>query len=311
MEKDAFRGCTALTRVAFAEGTKEIHGWFSGCDSLTDVVLPDSATAIDSQAFWGCDGLTGVRIPDGVTEIGSQAFKNCSGLEEVYIGSGVREIGWEAFNYCESLEKVHIGSGVREIGLDAFADCESLTEFTIAPDNSALTAVGDIILDGEMTRLVYYPPALIERNRALIPEEWNGENETLDAASALGGGDSRILPLQSEGEVDMSLYARLPEDRRTLTPEEADCALVVSVGSEERDDYVVRGSFEKVYGVYDTVTDVFLCAKDGAYAKLSSIRHSPPESGEVSRFGGLAMGNVRGDQATTEEIWEKIGALFE
>ena len=49
MEKDAFRGCTALKEVAFAEGTKEIHGWFKECDSLTDVVLPDSATSINGQ----------------------------------------------------------------------------------------------------------------------------------------------------------------------------------------------------------------------------------------------------------------------
>ncbi|MBO7326038.1 MAG: leucine-rich repeat protein, partial [Clostridia bacterium] len=33
---------------------------FSGCDSLTSIVIPDSVTTIGSWAFWDCTSLTNV-----------------------------------------------------------------------------------------------------------------------------------------------------------------------------------------------------------------------------------------------------------
>ena len=158
--------------------------------------------------------------------------------------------------------------------------------------------------------MVFCPQTLIDQNRAFIPAEWADE-ETLDAVSALMNVNSRIIPLNMDGEVDMNLFARLPEDRRALTAADADYALVIRVSNDESDDYVIKGSLEKVYGMYDTATRAYLCAKDGAIAKLCEIWHSPPDSGSVTRFGGLAMGNQWGDKATTSEIWSEIEDMFD
>ena len=56
---------------------------FSGCSSLTSVVIGDSVTSIDDYAFYNCSNLTNVTIGNSVTEIGFQAFIGCSKLTTV------------------------------------------------------------------------------------------------------------------------------------------------------------------------------------------------------------------------------------
>ena len=47
---------------------------FKECTSLKSVTLPDSITTIESGTFYACTALTDIAIPDSVTEIGSSAF---------------------------------------------------------------------------------------------------------------------------------------------------------------------------------------------------------------------------------------------
>ena len=48
------------------------------------MIIPDSVTTINSNAFSNCTGLTSITIPDSVTNIGEKVFYNCSELETVY-----------------------------------------------------------------------------------------------------------------------------------------------------------------------------------------------------------------------------------
>ena len=72
---------------------------------ITNLVIPNSVTSINSYAFYYCSGLTSVTIPNSVTSIGNSAFSDCSGLTSVTIGSGVNEIKYGAFN-CDNLATV-------------------------------------------------------------------------------------------------------------------------------------------------------------------------------------------------------------
>ena len=56
---------------------------FSGCNSLSSVVIPNSVTSIGKSAFQGCTGLASVTIPSSVTSIGSYAFFGCSSLKKL------------------------------------------------------------------------------------------------------------------------------------------------------------------------------------------------------------------------------------
>ena len=100
---------------------------FSGCTSLTSVVIPDSVTSIDDCAFSGCSSLTSIVIPDGVTSIGFASFAYCSSLTSVEIPDGVTSIGSEAFSNCDSLTSVTFPDSVTSIGSETFSNCDSLT----------------------------------------------------------------------------------------------------------------------------------------------------------------------------------------
>lgn len=127
---------------------------FSGCKSLTGIIIPSSVTSIGSYAFNGTpwlaakqeenplvivngiliDGTTctgSITIPEGVTSIGDDAFSLCKNLTEVTIPDSMTNIGKSAFKYCENLTEITIPYGVISIEESVFYSCTSLTEITI------------------------------------------------------------------------------------------------------------------------------------------------------------------------------------
>ena len=114
------------------EGTRIICDCaFSGCDSLSEIVIPSSVTSIGYSAFFCCDSLSEIVIPSSVTSIGKGAFSSCDSLSEIVIPSSVTSIGDHAFSGCDSLSEIVIPSGVTSIGNYAFSGCSSLKYISI------------------------------------------------------------------------------------------------------------------------------------------------------------------------------------
>ena len=83
MEPYVFSGCSSLKTVNLTggiagnngTGIQDISDWlFSGCRSLTDIILPNSATGISRYAFADCISLENITIPVEVTSIDNTAF---------------------------------------------------------------------------------------------------------------------------------------------------------------------------------------------------------------------------------------------
>ena len=141
--KQAFYECSTLTRISIPDSITEIGSAAFG-DSLTsvyitdlatwcaikfsdasanplfhagnlylnnelvtDLVIPEGITAINSYAFVMWSGLTSVTMPDSVTTIVDHAFWSCSALTTATIGSGVTKIGGHAFWYCSALTNIY------------------------------------------------------------------------------------------------------------------------------------------------------------------------------------------------------------
>ncbi|MGO5551998.1 leucine-rich repeat protein, partial [Segatella copri] len=51
---------------------------FSGCSSLSNIVIPDSVTSIGNLALSGCSSLSNIVIPNSVASIESSAFDGCN-----------------------------------------------------------------------------------------------------------------------------------------------------------------------------------------------------------------------------------------
>lgn len=79
---------------------------FSGCNSLTNITIPDSVTIIGAGAFSNSERLTSVTIPGSVTSIGDYTFNGCPYLTSINIPNSVTTIGDYAFCRCYSLTNV-------------------------------------------------------------------------------------------------------------------------------------------------------------------------------------------------------------
>ena len=99
---------------------------------ITDLVIPDTVTAIKYYAFTG-GNFTSITIPSSVTTVESNAFANCKSLTNVTFEEGCRlgSIGWSMFAGCSSLESITIPSSVTKIDTYAFQNCSALESVEI------------------------------------------------------------------------------------------------------------------------------------------------------------------------------------
>ncbi|MBQ8322503.1 MAG: leucine-rich repeat protein [Clostridia bacterium] len=107
-------------------------------ETVSDLVIPESITAIPSYIFRGCTSIRTVELHENVSSIGSNAFYACYNLLEVY-------------NYSTSLTLTAGSTGNGNIATYAKAVYTEETE-------SAITVVGDFVLynDGEYVSVVSY-----------------------------------------------------------------------------------------------------------------------------------------------------------
>lgn len=158
---------------------------FSGRDTLTEVIIPDSVTTISNAAFYNCTALKIVVIPDSVTLIGESAFQGCEALEYVIIGDGVKKIGDLAFKNCKSLKSLDLGNTVEAIGNGAFYGCEALEAVSVPASvkNIGSLAFG-FVQNGDAEAAVSGFSFYANENAAV--EAYNAEN------SAVSGDTSAV-----------------------------------------------------------------------------------------------------------------------
>ena len=167
----AFYSCTSLTSVyitdiaawcniSFGNFASNPLTWagnlYLNNELVTDLIIPDGATKIGSNAFYGYDLLTSITIPDSVTSIRYCAFSGCDSLTSVTIPDSVTSIGESAFEYCDSLASVTIGNGVTSIGGATFCYCTSLKEVYCKPTTPP-TGGFNMFYNNASGRKIYVP----------------------------------------------------------------------------------------------------------------------------------------------------------
>ncbi|MDE5754564.1 MAG: leucine-rich repeat protein [Oscillospiraceae bacterium] len=141
IKRYAFSGCSSVTSIIIPNSITNIgdHA-FNRCSSLTSITIPDSVTSIQSSAFKSCAALESIIIPENVTSVGSEAFWGCSSLKSIIIPNSVTSIGFNAFSDCYALESITIPDSVTSIAPWTFYDCDSLTSVTIP---NSVTSIGN------------------------------------------------------------------------------------------------------------------------------------------------------------------------
>lgn len=137
---DAFYNCSSLSTLTLPSTVKTLPSVFSGCTSLTQVVVDE-----DNPYFTSEDGVlfdknkttilfyparksgSSYVLPESLTTIPDGIFKDNRNLETITIGKNVSYIGVGAFQDAEELEEIIFtegdnGAATLEIGAYAFAN---------------------------------------------------------------------------------------------------------------------------------------------------------------------------------------------
>ena len=156
-------------------------------NSFASVILPETLTHIDKEAFRSCYYLTSITFPASLTSIGEYAFSGCD-LQEVYIPDNVTDIGAGAFYYCTNLRSVRLPSGLQKVPASAFSGC-AISSIDV-PDT--VTEIGkSAYYDCDSLRSVYLP-----------------ENISIIGDSAFNGCDA-LTDITCAGEIELLDHAAL------------------------------------------------------------------------------------------------------
>lgn len=99
--------------------------------AITSIVLPNTVTKIDDEAFSECASLSSVALSGVLEEIGQWGFYNCTSLEHLALPSSLRRIGKWAFFKCDKLPDVKLPEGLESLGYKAYSGCTAIQEIVI------------------------------------------------------------------------------------------------------------------------------------------------------------------------------------
>ena len=111
---------------------------FRSCPDLNgSLTLPNSLKTIGYSAFFICSNLKGnLTLPNSVTTIGGAAFRRCSGFTgELIIPNSVTTIGTGAFIDCSGFTNLKLSENLSVIPTNAFINCTNLSGELIIPDS--------------------------------------------------------------------------------------------------------------------------------------------------------------------------------
>lgn len=113
------------------------EGAFEGNQVITEVVIPDTVTEIEDEAFYNSN-LEKITLPKSLTQIGNTAFGKTS-LTEIEIPEGTVNIKSNAFRESE-LINVSLPATLETIGGSAF--CNNSIEEVYIPES--VTSIGNV-----------------------------------------------------------------------------------------------------------------------------------------------------------------------
>lgn len=85
------------------------------CNSLREVIIPNSVESIGFQAFDGCSVLNSISIPESVTKIEYRAFED-TGLTELNLPSNITHVGSRVLNGNTGVKYLFIPKSFSDAG---------------------------------------------------------------------------------------------------------------------------------------------------------------------------------------------------
>lgn len=127
----AFAYDKGITKIDLTDFTDTVFEKYAFADTgITELLLPKGITTIPA-IFSGCNQLTEIIIPDSVVKVEAEAFSSCYSIKKLKFGKNLKEIGERAFDSFFSMDKLTIPDTVTTICSNAFGSIVLKKGFTI------------------------------------------------------------------------------------------------------------------------------------------------------------------------------------
>lgn len=139
IDKNAFNGCSSLTKITLPKGVTEIgNSAFSGCEKLSSIALPEGLKAIGTEAFREAKSLTSIVLPEKLETLGEGIFYDDTSLASVTWPTSLKSVPENTFYGCTGLTSFDFSKITESIGDSAFS--KSGLKEVVLPEG--LTSIG-------------------------------------------------------------------------------------------------------------------------------------------------------------------------
>ena len=120
---NAFTGCKTITNIVLSDNVTEIGNSSFENSSITEFVASANLVKIGSKAFYNCPSLAKVDLSNmnwTSSAFGTQVFQSCSALNEVILPENMEEMPGSMFRDCRVLKAINLPDSLTKIGAYAF-----------------------------------------------------------------------------------------------------------------------------------------------------------------------------------------------
>ena len=198
IERETNRVIMGCTNSVIPEGVQVVGDISFDESMLTEVVIPNTVTAIEQYAFHFNKELKTIEIPTSVTTIGERAFEGCDALATVYYGGTAEQ--WAAISIGSSNDPLLNANVV----------------FNYVPDTTVESLVYTELADGT---LAVSGIGTVTSSEIVIPSEHAGKKVTQIANDALGFNNfvcNVVIPDGVTGIGDRAFYMSEKLDTVTI-----------------------------------------------------------------------------------------------
>ncbi len=198
--ESAFEGNTSITKLTVPSSVKHIEkAAFKGCSELSEISFAEGLTEIGESCFEDCVKLSAINLPDSLKTLGKWAFKGCSAVKSLDLGEGVESIGEGALELLVNLKSFKLPASIKTVGVWAFADNAALESVDMSESKAEkigyrafidCTALSSIILPSTLRELGY---GAFEGCTALSEIKISGHGIGIVGDDAFGGITPEIL----------------------------------------------------------------------------------------------------------------------
>ncbi len=149
-----------------------ICGYEPSETTQTTVSVPEeidgkTVKGIDSNVFNGCDTIKEIILPNSITSVGKRAFYNCTALEKINIPDGVAIIYDETFEGCENLKSISIGSLMSTLENIPYSQ-KSIEEINVSENNHYFSSENGVLYNKDKTEVIVVPDSTL--TEFIIPD---------------------------------------------------------------------------------------------------------------------------------------------